>query len=142
MQKGFAKIFSSLFCLMAIIAFSTVAHAQFRAGLQGTVADPNGGVVPGASVTLTNNETGRSQQTTTGEGGFYRFSGLVGRVENLPGLVVSNECQAGGAVTATPDRLDPNLKRIKEFYDDKGSIRPAHQQAGKTTTWMFRFHLR
>jgi hypothetical protein len=40
------------------------------------VTDPQGGIVVGATVTLTSNETGRVQQATTGDEGFYRFSGL------------------------------------------------------------------
>ena len=45
--------------------------------MQGSVTDPNGAVVPGATVTLTNKETGKSQQTTTSDEGFYRFSALA-----------------------------------------------------------------
>ena len=57
--------------------FAATAHAQFRANLQGTVADAEGAVVSGATVTLTNKETGRTQETTTGDEGFYRFSQLA-----------------------------------------------------------------
>src|SRR5687768_23984 len=53
------------------------AQAQFRAGVQGTVTDPAGAVVPEASVTLTNTETNRSQQTTSSDEGFYSFSNLA-----------------------------------------------------------------
>jgi protocatechuate 3,4-dioxygenase beta subunit len=51
--------------------------AQFNAGLQGTVTDSAGGVVPAATVTLTNTETNRTQTTVTSEDGFYRFTGLA-----------------------------------------------------------------
>ena len=62
---------------IALIAISAVVvNAQFRAGLQGTVTDTGGGTVGGATVTLTNKETNRSQQTQTSEDGFYRFSNL------------------------------------------------------------------
>ena len=50
--------------------------AQFRAGIQGIIKDTDGGVITGASITLTNNETQRSQKTTTSGEGFYSFSGL------------------------------------------------------------------
>ncbi|HEV2864339.1 MAG TPA: TonB-dependent receptor, partial [Pyrinomonadaceae bacterium] len=42
----------------------------------GTVTDPAGAVVPAAAVTLKNNETGRTQQTTSSDEGFYRISEL------------------------------------------------------------------
>ena len=61
-----------LFILLPIIS----ANAQFRAGIQGTVADSTGALVPNANVTLTNKETGSKQTTTTNEDGFYRISGL------------------------------------------------------------------
>ena len=56
--------------LFLVLAMGT-AHAQFRAGVQGTVKDTGGGVVAGATVTLVNNETSKKQETTTNEDGFY-----------------------------------------------------------------------
>ncbi len=64
--------FCGLFILLPIIS----ANAQFRAGIQGTVADSTGALVPDASVTLTNKETSAKQTTTTSADGFYRISGL------------------------------------------------------------------
>ncbi|HEX8129730.1 MAG TPA: TonB-dependent receptor [Pyrinomonadaceae bacterium] len=61
--------------LFLFLAVAT-ANAQFRAAVQGSVTDPQGGSIVGATVTLTNNETNRAQQATTGDEGFYRFSGL------------------------------------------------------------------
>ncbi len=55
---------------------ATVATAQFRAAVQGVVADSAGGSVPGATVVLTNKDTNQSQTATTNDGGFYRFSAL------------------------------------------------------------------
>ena len=77
MQKGFTKFFSGLLCCLAILVCASMANAQFRAALQGSVVDESGGVVPGASVTLTSTETQRSQQTVTSDDGFYRFSNLA-----------------------------------------------------------------
>ncbi|MEW5978242.1 MAG: TonB-dependent receptor [Acidobacteriota bacterium] len=51
-------------------------HAQFKAGIQGTVSDPTGAIVPGAKVVLTNTGTARALEATTSEAGFYRISGL------------------------------------------------------------------
>ncbi|MCU1307210.1 MAG: Cna domain protein [Acidobacteriaceae bacterium] len=57
--------------------FSLPATAQFRAGIQGTVQDTTGAVVPGASITATNQETGQVQKTVAGSTGFYRVLGLA-----------------------------------------------------------------
>lgn len=77
MQRGVAKFFNTLFFGAVVLCLSLTAHAQFRAAFQGVVTDSSGGVIFGATVTLTNKETGRVQQNVTGENGFYRFSGLA-----------------------------------------------------------------
>ncbi len=64
--------FCGLFILLPIVS----VNAQFRANIQGTVADSTGALVPDASVTLTNKETSAKQTTTTNADGFYRISGL------------------------------------------------------------------
>lgn len=66
----------AVLCGLFFLLFAASANAQFRAAIQGSVTDPQGGTVVGATVTLKNNETGRTQQTTTGDEGFYRFAGL------------------------------------------------------------------
>ncbi|HSK70362.1 MAG TPA: carboxypeptidase-like regulatory domain-containing protein, partial [Pyrinomonadaceae bacterium] len=69
--------FFRLSLFIAVIAlFSIIANAQFRAGVQGTVTDVTGAVIPGATVVLTNKETGQTKQTVTSDAGFYRFSAL------------------------------------------------------------------
>ncbi|MDQ1639246.1 MAG: hypothetical protein QOF62_2585 [Pyrinomonadaceae bacterium] len=53
------------------------ANAQFKAGIQGTITDTAGGLVPEAKITLLNTETGKTQETTASNEGFYRLSGLA-----------------------------------------------------------------
>ena len=62
--------------LFLIFAVGT-ASAQFKAGIQGTVTDTSGGLVPEAKITLTNTETSKTQETTASAEGFYRISGLA-----------------------------------------------------------------
>ena len=66
-------LLSGLFLLCAVGA----ASAQFKAGIQGTVTDSGGGLVPEAKMTLTNKETGKTQETTSSSDGFYQISGLA-----------------------------------------------------------------
>jgi len=67
------------FLLVAILVFLfvTMAWGQYGASIQGTVTDNSGAVVPGATVTVTNQETGVSKTTVTSDAGSYRVSGLV-----------------------------------------------------------------
>ena len=75
---SFARFLSPrpLIALAFLLLLSGAVSAQFRAGVQGTVTDPAGAVVPGARVVLTNKETNQQQETTTSDAGFYRFSAL------------------------------------------------------------------
>ncbi|MGH9338987.1 MAG: TonB-dependent receptor domain-containing protein [Acidobacteriota bacterium] len=62
--------------LFFIFGVTATAHAQFRASIQGTVTDTSGAVIPGVSVTVTNQETGLSQEVITTDEGVYRVSAL------------------------------------------------------------------
>jgi hypothetical protein len=64
--------------LFALAWFSpAVMQAQFRGSLRGVVTDPQGAVIPGATVTLANKDTGQNQTATTDNNGFYIFNGLA-----------------------------------------------------------------
>ncbi|HYP29148.1 MAG TPA: carboxypeptidase-like regulatory domain-containing protein, partial [Blastocatellia bacterium] len=52
--------------------------AQVTTGnLQGVVTDPNKAVIAGATVRITNMDTGRTVETTTNDEGFYRVTNLI-----------------------------------------------------------------
>src|SRR5262245_16513511 len=60
-----------------LLVSSVIAHAQVTtADLVGTSRDSSGGVVPGVTVALTNEATGVSRSSTTGDGGGYSFTSL------------------------------------------------------------------
>ncbi len=60
----------------AAVVCGLPAWAQYTSNLRGTVTDPSGAVIPGASVVLKNEQTGAEQASTTDESGNYRFSTL------------------------------------------------------------------
>jgi hypothetical protein len=59
--------------LIAVILLSVIgAFAQTnKGGISGSVVDPNGAAVPGATVTVTNIGTGQKVTVTTGESGSF-----------------------------------------------------------------------
>jgi hypothetical protein len=65
-----------LVCLLALLICVSPALAQTAStgALTGTVTDPSGAVVSGATVTATNLATGQSRQTATDANGLYKFS--------------------------------------------------------------------
>src|SRR6266403_4686768 len=69
------RTFLVLFAAFLVLAAGGVAWSQTVQGvITGTITDPTGAVVPGATVTITNVGTNISQTTTTGSDGSYRFS--------------------------------------------------------------------
>src|ERR1700675_2159612 len=62
--------------LCCFVLFLPVAQAQYRAGLQGTVLDAQGGVAEGATVALTNLDTNHAKQATTSSSGVFDFPSL------------------------------------------------------------------
>jgi len=56
--------------------FVAGAHAQYRASIKGVVTDPDGAVVSGATLTLTNLDTNQKLTATTDDNGVYNFNAL------------------------------------------------------------------
>jgi hypothetical protein len=77
MRQSFNSALRAAACGLLVLFCCAAAHAQFRAGVQGTVTDASGAIVPGATVRLTSKETNKSQTTTSSEEGFYRFNQLA-----------------------------------------------------------------
>ncbi len=71
--SGFVR---AIACGLFLLLFLGSAEAQFKAGIQGTVTDASGGLIPEAKLTLVNTETGKTQETTSSADGFYKLAGL------------------------------------------------------------------
>jgi hypothetical protein len=70
--------FTLALAIIALLLAGTAAYAQVdRAVLEGTVSDPSGGVIVGASVKVVAVETGLSEEQQTNSKGYYRVSGLA-----------------------------------------------------------------
>ena len=83
MTRSLVKVRNSLATVAALVTVvaatslgASRAEAQFASAVEGTVTDTGGGVVPGATVTLTNQETGVVQTVQTTVAGYYRFPAL------------------------------------------------------------------
>jgi hypothetical protein len=78
MRKTILKSLRHLAYIVFVLTFAAVpVLAQFSAGIQGTVTDPSGAAVPGATVTVTNKLTKLSRTTRTTKTGVYAISGLT-----------------------------------------------------------------
>jgi hypothetical protein len=82
--------FSVVLGYIVLLSGALPVWAQVSASLSGTVTDPSGPVVSGATVTATDNDTGATRSTVTNDAGLYHLSALpVGHYDvrvNKPGF--------------------------------------------------------
>ena len=69
-------VLRSLLVCFSLFLLLPVAQAQYRAGIQGVVLDAQGNAVAGATITLTNKETNKTNQITSDSTGIYNFLSL------------------------------------------------------------------
>jgi len=62
--------------VVCTICFTRLAQAQYRASLRGTVTDPQGAAIAGATVTLVNPDTSSTMVSISDSNGIYNFNGL------------------------------------------------------------------
>src|SRR5215467_8563929 len=86
LSKHFLRAFVFAGCALFLV---TSAHAQFRAGVEGTVMDATGAIIKGAKITVTSQETGISQEAVSNDEGFYSVTHLA------PGLYTVTASLAG-----------------------------------------------
>jgi len=70
---------SILFCLLVLgysTAFSTLQAQSNSGSINGTVTDPSGAVIPGATVSIQNPVSAYSRTTTTDTTGHFHFPNL------------------------------------------------------------------
>ncbi|HUE84021.1 MAG TPA: carboxypeptidase-like regulatory domain-containing protein, partial [Pyrinomonadaceae bacterium] len=77
MYRMISSSLRAVLCGSFLLLLTTTVNAQFNAGVQGSVKDSTGALVPEAAVTLINRGTNQTRQTTASGEGFYRFSSLA-----------------------------------------------------------------
>lgn len=78
MRKQVPLVFLPFVILVGVLLTAATGHAQTPYGtIVGTVTDPTGAVIPGANITIINEATRLSRETTTDERGDYRVPSLL-----------------------------------------------------------------
>ncbi|HVZ83989.1 MAG TPA: carboxypeptidase regulatory-like domain-containing protein [Terracidiphilus sp.] len=138
MKRITARIFLGL---VALLISSVACHAQFTASVQGTVQDPKGAVVPNATVTLMNIDTGVRQTATSNADGVYLFPSLApgnytvsttvsgfapdtvsfdlttNQVRNVPLTLAVEQASSTITVTTQAPLLDTSDSRLEQTLD-------------------------
>jgi hypothetical protein len=88
------------------LLFSALSFAQFTSGIEGTITDPAGASVPGASVKVTNPSTGMTRSTVTSSAGYYR-------VVALAAATVTVSVSAPGFKTSTREAVSLQADEVR-----------------------------
>ena len=109
--------------------FCALALAQFETSeVVGTVRDPSGSVIAGATVTLKNQDTGIEAKATTDENGNYDFLNVkVGR------YTITVEQAGFTRFTTTDVRVDVNARQRVDVTMQLGNVSEAVQVTGVAT---------
>ncbi len=76
-SKRVALLLAALFCFVAIAPSALFAQSASTGTVAGTVTDPSGGAIVGATVTLTDTATSIARTDATNESGRYFFANVV-----------------------------------------------------------------
>lgn len=117
-SKPRLHIFFSVSAPLALVC-TGVAHAQFRASIQGTVTDGSGAAIPGASLTLTDVETNRTLTSTSNESGVYTFNALAPDHYKLSATATGFAPRQLDNLTITPDQQ--NAVNVQLAVGDVGT---------------------
>ena len=90
----------------AFALLATSAAAQFRASIQGTVTDPDGGVIPNVTLTLTDTETSKVLHATSNESGTYNFNALAPDNYTLTASATGFQTQTIQNLHVNPDQAN------------------------------------
>ena len=88
-----------------------LAHAQFRGSLQGTVTDPTGAAIPGATLTLTDTANGHTQSAQSNSQGIYYLQALPADTFRLVITASGFSGKTLTGVTIIPEQ--PNTVNVK-----------------------------
>src|SRR6476620_2322964 len=104
----------AIICVVALVTLNIAAIRLSAAGngsLSGTIADPSGAIVPGATVTLTNTALGTTFTAVTDGKGLYAFPSLpVGRYDLLVELSGFKSVKRSGLAVDADSRLQADFK--------------------------------
>ncbi|MCU1330425.1 MAG: hypothetical protein JWN34_5795, partial [Bryobacterales bacterium] len=101
------------YAVIALLALTTLLHAQDRGTITGQVLDTSGAIVPAAKITLTNPANGQKTTVATDNSGSYTFLSLTaGRYNVLAEKDGFRRAEASNVVVqvSTTSRLDIQMQ--------------------------------
>jgi hypothetical protein len=97
--------------IAAMMLTATLAFAQYRGSIQGTVTDPQGAVIPGATLTLTDMSTNHKWTAKSDGQGIYYLQALPADTFSLDVSAPSFSSKSLTGVTIIPEQ--PNTINVQ-----------------------------
>ena len=88
----------------AVLACAPNTYAQFRASITGSITDQTGAVVSGVSITLKDNQTGKTLSATSNGAGIYNFNALPPDTFTLSAVMPGFQTKTIDDLTITPEQ--------------------------------------
>src|SRR6266568_1337539 len=119
--KSLALTGALMLSLIAMIfVFSEPAMAQATTGtLKGTVVDPNGGIITGATVTTKNDTTGVEKQFTTGGDGLFVITDLLPGKYTVKVALEVGQPSATVTVTANTEEIVQTTSQESSSFETR-----------------------
>src|SRR5215213_5268471 len=106
MKKNIKFFALAVFAVVSLFfVTATMAQTSTTGSVEGVISDPNGAVVPNASVTLSGPNLMGSQTTTTDSDGKYRFSQIP------PGRYTIETAATAGFGARKQENIEVNLSK-------------------------------
>jgi Carboxypeptidase regulatory-like domain/TonB dependent receptor-like, beta-barrel len=143
MTSRFGRSAALLMVLSSVLPVRPVLAQSIGATLQGTVTDPQGAVMPGAVVVVTNVETGWSREQVTDEHGWFRLAALLPGVYELRVQLTGFATQVRRGLTLTTNQeatiaLSLQLATVQETVTVTGEsplVETTKNTLGTTVTY-------
>src|SRR5438045_1922571 len=84
---------AALVAVVALVLASTPLFSQSNGTISGTVADASGAVIPGVTITATNDATGVVTTVISNDAGVYNFASLLPGTYKLSGTLPGFQTQ-------------------------------------------------
>ncbi len=91
---------------IALVLLAAPTFAQFRASIQGTVTDTQGGAIPNATLTLTDTDTNHTLTATSNGAGVFNFNALAPDHYSLTAEAAGFKKQTIQGVQITPEQAN------------------------------------
>jgi len=105
-QPSIPHIACILLCFAMILSVATSLFAQpGRGGINGSITDPSGAIVPGTKITLFNRATGQTQHSVATASGLYAFVSLNPGTYQVTAVKDGFESTVQDNITVTVDQV-------------------------------------